>query len=341
MGLFRLILAFAVLLSHIPDLNVDTFISRDVLPIKVWSGHAVFAFFIISGFYISMVFSEKYSKLSGGTQKFYLNRALRLYPAHWVILILYTCSFLWVGADSFLLGDFKGEPLLGLTAYLSNVFFLGVEWIPFFNTSNWYYVLGPVWSLSLEVYFYLLAPYIVMRSLRTIIGLVVVFLCFRLFLYGAGVETTPWRYFFFPSVFVFFLMGVLSYRVYNVIKDKRFSKYIGGLCLVALIFYCSNSAFWIYSDHDMLGSWSFYLLVWISIPFIFNLTKKNKIDNFIGQLTYPIYLGHMLIITIVLNIDTTFDKGLLVVIGSVLLAILLYLFVDKPINRKFRDKISQ
>ena len=83
MGTFRFVLAIAVMLSHIVAIVGPSVVNRESLHILVWSGHAVFAFFIISGFYMSLIINENYAKLPDGIRRLYLNRALRLYPVHW------------------------------------------------------------------------------------------------------------------------------------------------------------------------------------------------------------------------------------------------------------------
>jgi len=38
---------------------------------------------------------------------------------------------------------------------------------------------------------------------------------------------------------------------------------------------------------------SYYLLLAFAIPKIFEMTKNSKIDRFIGDLSYPIYILHL------------------------------------------------
>lgn len=224
MGTFRFVLALAVLLAHIATALGPSVVNRNSLHILVWSGEAVFAFFVISGFYMSLIVNEKYARLRGGTWRFYLNRALRLYPIHWTLLVLYGIGYAWYGAPWFLLGDFREPFARWVYAVVSNVVFLGVEALPIAHASNWHFVVGPIWSLSIECYFYLLAPFIVGRRLRTLALLFAAALALRLGMYIAGVPLLPWRYFFFPADLVFFLMGSLAWRIYRgcaIIATRR------------------------------------------------------------------------------------------------------------------------
>src|SRR5690349_4745024 len=74
MGLVRVALALAVVLSHLPPATFH-FIS---------GGLAVQGFFIISGFYMALVLSGKYA--SAGI--FYSNRLLRLMPGYFVMMVI-------------------------------------------------------------------------------------------------------------------------------------------------------------------------------------------------------------------------------------------------------------
>src|SRR5829696_4626838 len=74
MGLFRLTLAFCVVLAHGLNVAVPA-ASADV---------AVQTFYIVSGFYMGLVLTEKYHRL----WSFFTNRILRLYPAYVAVLLI-------------------------------------------------------------------------------------------------------------------------------------------------------------------------------------------------------------------------------------------------------------
>jgi len=75
MGSIRLFLACAVLISHATALEIS------LLP-----GHAaVQVFFIISGFYMSFILSEKHKT---DAILFYTNRLFRLFPSYLLVLVL-------------------------------------------------------------------------------------------------------------------------------------------------------------------------------------------------------------------------------------------------------------
>ena len=46
---------------------------------------------------------------------------------------------------------------------------------------------------------------------------------------------------------------------------------------------------------DGVHHWIFYILFATAVPFIFEVTKRNKYDRWIGELSYPLYLVHGLV----------------------------------------------
>ena len=89
---------------------------------------------------------------------------------------------------------------------------------------------------------------------------------------------------------------------------------------------------------------TFYLLTCISIPFIFLLTKKSKIDNRIGDLSYPIYIVHMFVIYVVSLIINNFNlhinRSIVIVISTIIISYFLIKFVSDPVE-KFRQSRVQ
>ena len=78
MGLLRLLLAISVITTHCgPCLGFS----------PLGGVEAVQTFFMISGFYMAMILTEKY-RGPGSYRSFLINRFLRIYPLYWIALIL-------------------------------------------------------------------------------------------------------------------------------------------------------------------------------------------------------------------------------------------------------------
>src|SRR5690348_4065548 len=93
MGTLRAFLAFSVLAWHIRPAGYDRLTLVD-------GGVAVLIFFIISGFYMSMVLNEKYLRLENGTRRFFVNRLLRIFPAYLAAMILQQVVFSFHGVKT-------------------------------------------------------------------------------------------------------------------------------------------------------------------------------------------------------------------------------------------------
>ena len=81
MGLFRMMLATAVFFSH---LNDKSDLSSRVLD----GGVAVFCFFVVSGFYMEMVLSEKYNQQRLGKSYWKLSIYLDFFRLHPIDLFI-------------------------------------------------------------------------------------------------------------------------------------------------------------------------------------------------------------------------------------------------------------
>lgn len=110
-------------------------------------------FFVLSGFVLTL---GNLNKTTFNTRGFYIARISRLLPAYLMAL----CLMVIIG---------RSESTMTLMAELLNLFFLQA-WIPPYATS----VNSPGWSVSVEIFFYALFPFIVgiLRSRKQRIGFI-------------------------------------------------------------------------------------------------------------------------------------------------------------------------
>ena len=230
MGLLRITLALTVVLAHSGSLFGLTFTGGVV---------AVEVFFIISGFYMSMILDKKYIG-KGSYYLFISNRLLRLYPVYWTILFLtLLVSLITIICSGTLensilspyitfYNKFSLETLIFLI--LTNIFLLGQDVVMFlginpengnvfftqnfWNTSPQFFrflIVPQAWTLGIELMFYLIAPLLVKRKAQYIILLIFFSLGIRLYTYVVlKYSFDPWTYRFFPSELALFLLGTLS-----------------------------------------------------------------------------------------------------------------------------------
>lgn len=141
---------------------VMSVIAHHVLHPRISYGHlGVRLFFVLSGFLITGILLESKARVeqprgpeSRGfvLRQFYARRALRIFPAYYMLLLLYHLC----GVD---LGRSTGFHL----SYTSNIWFsITNSWVP--------YVTAHFWSLSIEEQFYLFWPVVVLWVPRRYLG---------------------------------------------------------------------------------------------------------------------------------------------------------------------------
>lgn len=315
MGVLRLLLALAVVFSHAGG---------------SWSGFsfgngriAVQTFYMISGFYMSMVWNEKYAFQTNPIRTFYISRALRIYPLYFLVLAISILMALYLWADS--TAQFPvlnpADSTLAWSAlfwvYLTQITLIGMETSVFYGLDG--YWMSPVaWTLGLELTFYLLVPYLLPR-LRLVVCVFIVALVVRYFAYhqlnwqtGTAYQFI-WAYRFFPFEIALFLAGALAHR--TLIKLPLQLKVviampevhaitlmvmIGALCYLNL-----GVLFPYFMSHPYLIEgvyWLYYAVAFIGIMVLFHNTKDSKYDSYLGELSYPIYILHIPVIWFLLYV---------------------------------------
>jgi peptidoglycan/LPS O-acetylase OafA/YrhL len=347
MGTLRMILALTVVFAHTPALML----------FGVGPRNAVQLFYIISGFLISYVLLE--AKSYRTTASFYLNRYLRLYPIYLVVVLLSLAAY-WIedGAKKQALEHIYHALPAGAVCYLvfANLTLIAQDWTLFMGTRagsvhfstnfhnseirlNKALIVPPAWTLSLELLFYLLAPFILARR-RLIYGLIAGSLAVRAALLWLGLGTQdPWTYRFFPAELALFLTGALSHQVllplYRRLAPtaRQSAARTGTLLLIgaSLLYPCIPGP-------DVAKSLACLVLFAALMPLAFLFQNESRLDRWVGGLSYPIYIGHMLVIFLVavlapkaLVADVVMFS-LVCVPFAVIFAILLNALVGNPVE---------
>lgn len=342
MGCLRVILALWVVLTH-----GEAFFGRPVP--QAWV--AVQCFFIISGFYMSLILDQKYCG-AGAWRKFYGSRLLRLFPMYWLVLVLSVGSagVLWGWAGHALgpvalLQEHGGRLDAGSVLLLgvSNLFILGQDALnfmgldaagSFFWTANfrehppelWQFLFIPqAWSIELELCFYALAPWLLRWRSRRLLVVVACSLALRAAIYAAGWRHDPWTYRFFPAELALFLMGAFSYRFSRSPAFARWRESRGVGLLLGAVFGLAVIFPWIPLP-GQIKAWPFYLLTMAAVPFLFDRTKNLRWDRWVGELSYPVYIGHYWVVGLCaafLPAGWQEHRSLVAAAGSLLLAVAL------------------
>ena len=315
MGIIRCYLALCVVAAHA---------SASIAPWMLGSTEAVQIFFIISGFYMQLVLGQKYT----GIAQFYESRALRIYVPYYLTLLLVVAVSVasgllggkWLALQAYAGHPFSAnDPVAFLLAAASNLTIFGQDLTLFLNGAPGeflrfrqaaptapglctYLVIPQSWTIALELTFYLVAPFLARWTTAKLLLLLASSVALRftgLLVFGLGHD--PWLYRFFPFELALFVAGMLACRWYLARRTTEGPGKTGGwaatLLALVLLTICAR----LLPDHSstpaelavLLG---FYAVTAGGVALLFSRTEKNTTDRNLGELSYPIYLNHYILV---------------------------------------------
>ncbi|MES0157599.1 acyltransferase [Mesorhizobium sp. M0018] len=296
-GLIRFLLALSVLCSHAGGLPIVGSLAG--------GRTAVEAFFVLSGFYMSLVLVNKYDSAI----PFYIARLSKIYSGYWIALAFAFIVMLAAGRNIF--SEIIASEWTVLSKgfmFVTNIGIVGSDIMMFSYpgskgmefTANFhnqspkffeFHYIAQAWSLPLELMFYLIAPFLV-RSVKAMSILCALSLAARVVIFLYVGNQDPWSYRFFPAELSVFLMGSISYQVHRAFRPEN-SKAIGRIMWITLIF-----AIFLCGAVDVPGKGiPIILLVVLFVPFIFDATKDMRVDRWLGDISYLVYLVHYVLIS--------------------------------------------
>jgi len=288
----RAIAALLVVISHISIKEIGDF-GLPYLIVLPMAGYGVTLFFVISGFLITyLLLQEKELKQTIDIKKFYMRRILRIWPIYYLFLIICVIVF-------FILGKSKDICIQDMWFY---VFFAAN--IPFVFQQG-ILILFHYWSIGVEEQFYLIWPWIVKKSKTTLFKTAlsifsILFLLKVVFWLVLGSKSFEYR---FINVTRFHcmmigVMGAIMYFEKQILFLNFFSntvmQFISLLLFLLLGFQIIHIPALIVNEVIAFVSLSMILGQVTIQNRILNL--ENKLFDFIGKISYGIYVIHPLII---------------------------------------------
>lgn len=355
----RGVAALMVVFYHLKATVNDVYAQKDLGDILFNSGaFGVDLFFIISGFIICYSAERKETSMP---LKYTLRRFFRIYPLLFICLIF---TYLFVtnqGGLAFLLRS---------AIPLNTNYELGS---PFFG----YNLLGPAWTLTYEIAFYalFLLSLIISHRFRWLIcsALIMLFVVGVQFFYTGGVTFHAYNnnnfavgtIFHAPltllssPLFINFIYGLIAYKLLSYFQllsiSDRIKSFISISCVFVFLISClSILSVQVYGHGPLLwGAWCLALVLSALIFEVNNSIQEIKSLNFLGDVSYSLYLTHAIMIEIFrknADIFTLFNnqKGIsqviYLVILSLFIAYLTHRFIEKPfisIGKTFISKLGK
>jgi len=324
-GVVRIILALTVVAFHISKL----------LPLGEF---AVLSFFMLSGYWITLMYENKYSKSS--VVNFYVSRFWRLLPV-----------FILFNAITILLKSiYDHQVFLSLMAnrsvgfYLSNIFILGLNTVKRFP-------LAPAWSLDLELQYYLLFPllYMIFKKKDIFLYIIAALSFIVLIIHTLLVPVTEIPTTVFPLLF-FFIVGMVIFLKKLTFSARTELIFNGMFFFILLLIYCIP-VLRAHTLKDPYCDFNHYLntaLPLFLIPFFSNSVrrKSDQTDRAIGEMSFVLYLAHWALIAPYnyYSRDLSFVQRLPYTIGYLVITLglsyLLFRFYDKPIDNLRRKWVE-
>ncbi len=325
-GFLRFYLAWMVVITHISTVLGHV------------GGFAVFSFYILSGYLMTLIMNDKYKYNMQGFKKYLLNRFLRIYPPYLFVAII-TLIGIILFSEAFLSLHKTLRLPETLHEIVSNIIIFGLfPGIPEGGNLPMARLVPAAWALHVELCFYLLIGVILGRYKKLVVSWFIVSA-----LYHAVAVTNDYpRYSPIYAASLPFSIGALIYHYRN--QFIRILPTSNSLILVSLI---------IYSIYILIAGmipvttsvYPFYLNILLTSILICQLSsvdgrnnnKLKKIDSFLGGLSYPIYLSHWLVAVFVASIFD-FNKSVTLFVVTIpfllIFSIVMKYLIDDPIEVK-------
>jgi len=284
-------------------LSLSSKIGLSLLQLTRVGQESVIIFFVVSGFSIAYSLQKQ-----SGILGFYKRRFIRLYPPYILGILWAICIFLIVRdlrPDFFTehysvksLNDIEGSAnFLSLSNLLKSLFFLPQGTFIF-----------QYWSLTYEVIFYLLAPFI-MLNLRFYFKASLVFYLLGWFLDGAHHGEHTYLKVFLLSFNIYFAIGIWAFVNWDKLKPKLALSKMKFFLISMLLFVTMLPINLKFNGINKITAAIASLLTLLLIVNFHTLKIDSKFFKFLGQISYTLYVTHVATIFLIMTlIFTIFDS---------------------------------
>ena len=293
-----------------------------------------------------MLLNQRLSGVRHYARNFYAGRLIRLLPCYYMILLV---TFWLVIVGPRYLGFEAVIPKLIDPGYLSleyerwglpyiifNLIPIVPETFRFYDFDHrrgvLFLLLIQTWSLSAEYVCLLIAP-TVLRNRKLYYPAILFFSASALHLATKGIyRDYVW------SMVIFFLLGSVAFRIYRRWFANRGITNVLKSVIVSVLSVLVVYLFYFGYIEKLIGSvyayGIFMVIAFLSLPILFTGSRTFLRDRFLGDLAYPMYLNHVIILWVLLRYGfSPIAIFWLTCILSIGLAFSMYVFIDRPLQR--------
>jgi peptidoglycan/LPS O-acetylase OafA/YrhL len=351
----RFIAAFLVIIHHIEQLkNIMKLPSYWANPmIKILGSSGVILFFALSGFLITyLLYVEKEVTLTIDLKKFYIRRILRIWPLYFIIVFLSLFIFPYInflsitGLDQNIVHDHLIQKIILFVFFAPNLVLVIYGVIPFASQT---------WSIGVEEQFYLIWPVLnkyVKNKLLVIMGLLLGFILLKYILIYMPYSNILLSLYELTPMGCMAIGALFAYIAY---ENNRFTTITTKILFrkeVQIITTFILSVLIIYGFHFQYLDKEIYAFLFGILIINFAMNKKclvsleNKIFNYLGKISYGLYMYHLVAILICLkflmhfNLVTNYYLYPTSILLTIIIASLSYFYIEKAFI-KLKTKYSQ
>jgi len=300
---------------------------------------AVDLFFVLSGFIFFYQYADQIRTRSISAYRFFVLRFSRLYPLHFVTL-------LFVAIGQAVSNSIDGQPVVyacnDAPRFLLNVFF-ATNWIP----GKWVCLSfnGPVWSLSVEVFLYMLFfIFSLMCPNRWYSRFIAVAAAIALAITVYNLN----RFYLFGLPLLCFFSGGTVFLLWERMHERSWSPIFASSIALAIILVASCAFNFLLPNERILYSVVFPAMVFFLVVLQDAFLDIGKSSKVIGDISYSTYLLHFPVTLILVlsnkagltafdfHLNSTWIFYLLVVIG---LSIVMHYFFERPAQKFLRLRL--
>ena len=343
----RFFFATMVFLSHITFVQTDqswyNWLQRNIF----FEGYlGVSFFFILSGFILAFNYQDTLSLSKVKLKSFYIARIARIFPLH-LLAIVCILPILII------------KNILPVKILFINLF-LVQSFIPIQKV--YYSINPPSWSISNEMFFYLLFPFYIylFNKFKNLFLYFLVIIPILLFITFQFIPMDEREYFFYVNPVtrsLDFILGIALLPIYKKLKKitadwsvSNFSTLEVVACTVFLIFFVIHNA--------IDRSYRFSIYYWIPMVFcILVFSLKNGLVSkflskpilvFLGEISFSVYMLHFVVLYYAMWLKEDIFKDIndilyafIIFILVVFLSVLSYNYFELPFNKMIRKKFAR
>lgn len=331
----RAIAAWIVIIFHIDQFSRLFAVDKVGFHETGMAGYAVDMFFVLSGFLITyLLLIEKEKTGSIQLKLFYLRRICRIWPLYYLAVLI---SGILIYFD---IVPEAENPFLSFSLYI-------------FFAANLAYALNavissivPLWSVGVEEQFYLFWPYFIRKISNYIAAFswfFIAFIALKLAIYLLfSPESAAYLFIMHTSLDIMCMGAMGAYLVYSdhpllKLLYRKEAQLAAWAMLLCSLLYKPLHVFSFF-DHE-LNSF-FYLILILNVSSNRNslVSLENRVFNFLGRISYGLYVYHLLVIYIVSSFFaqqgievSALSMYASVVITTILVSSLSYYYFELPI----------